>query len=167
MDFTATSRSGRGFAPKVFPGPRRAAAREGERKVLGLKSLLYASASALAPGDEQAEIERIVTSARMRNSRLGITGTLVFTKTSFAQILEGPNEAVDSLMERIAKDPRHDQVTVVDTIEADARLFDGWSLSYSGASRYVDKHIAPLLDGGGREEAQQLRRLMKALAAVA
>ena len=132
-----------------------------------MKSLLYASASALAPGDEQTEIERIATSARMRNPRLGVTGTLVFTKTSFAQILEGPDDAVDSLMKRIARDPRHDQVTVVDTIETNARLFDVWSLSYSGASRYVDKHIAPLLDGGGPEEAQQLRRLMKALAEVA
>jgi hypothetical protein len=133
---------------------------------LGLKSLLYASASALAPGEEQAEIERIVSVARVRNAGLGVTGTLVFTRTSFAQILEGPDEAVDGLMQRIARDRRHDQVTIVDTVTTDQRLFEDWTLSYCGGSRYVDKHIAPLLDGVGHDDARQLRRLMKALAEV-
>lgn len=129
-----------------------------------MKSLLYASASALASGDEQAEVERIVSTARARNADLGVTGTLVFTRTRFAQILEGPDAVVDALMARIARDPRHEQVTVVDAIPIDRRTFDDWTLSYSGGSRYVDKHIAPLIDADGTGDGRQLRRLMQALA---
>ncbi|PSJ43274.1 BLUF domain-containing protein [Allosphingosinicella deserti] len=162
----ATSRSRLGFVPKAPPQRLAIGGREGERKGIGLKSLLYASASALAPGDEQAEVERIVSTARARNADLGVTGTLVFTRTRFAQILEGADGVVDALMARIARDPRHEQVTVVDAIPIDRRMFDDWTLSYSGGSRYVDKHIAPLLDGGGSGggDARQLRRLMQALA---
>jgi hypothetical protein len=129
-----------------------------------VKSLLYASASALSPRDEQRELDRIVSVARERNARLGVTGTLVYTRSSFAQILEGPDDAVDAIMAKIARDPRHDKVTVVDVQRPSERIFGGWSLAYAGGSRYVDKHIAPLIHGGGGDEARLLRQLMKALA---
>lgn len=97
---------------------------------------------------------------------MGVTGALVYTRSRFAQILEGPDEAVDAIMAKIARDPRHEQVTVVDVQRPAERAFGSWSLAYAGGSRYVDKHIAPLLDGGSArgDEARQLRQLMKALA---
>lgn len=95
---------------------------------------------------------------------MGVTGALVYTRSNFAQILEGPDEAVDALMAKIARDPRHDHVTVVDVQRPAERIFDHWSLAYAGGSRYVDKHIAPLINGAGGDQARQLRQLMKALA---
>jgi hypothetical protein len=129
-----------------------------------LKSLLYASVSTLAADEEHAEIGRIVQVARERNARLGVTGTLIYNRARFAQVLEGPAEAVDEIMARILRDQRHEKVTVVDVLETTRRCFANWSLSYSGASHYVDKHIAPLLDGPDPECARQLRNLMQALA---
>jgi len=129
-----------------------------------LKSLLYASVSTLAADEEEAELGRIVEVSRDRNPRLGVTGTLIYTKARFAQILEGPPDAVDQLMEKIVRDRRHDRVTVVDVRETRRRRFAGWSLSYSGVSQYIDKHIRPLFDGPDHEGVRQLRHLMQALA---
>ena len=129
-----------------------------------MKSLLYASVSTLAADEEEAEIERIVEVSRARNPHLGVTGTLIYTKARFAQILEGPPEAVDLLMEKIVRDRRHDRVTVVDVRQTGRRRFVGWSLSYSGVSQYIDKHIRPLFDGPDPEGVRQLRHLMQALA---
>ena len=129
-----------------------------------MKSVLYASVSTLAADEEEAEIERIVEVSRETNARLGVTGTLIYTRARFAQILEGPGEAVDALMEKIERDPRHERVTVVDVRETRRRRFDSWSLGYKGVSHYVDKHIRPLLDDPDPDDARQLRDLMQALA---
>ncbi|WP_167737415.1 BLUF domain-containing protein [Sphingomonas parva] len=129
-----------------------------------MKSLLYASVSTLAADEEEAEIGRIVEVSRAQNARLGITGTLIFTKGRFAQIIEGPAEAVDHLMEKIVRDRRHARVTVVDVRKTGRRRFTGWSLSYSGVSHYIDKHIRPLFDEADPDGIRQLRQLMQALA---
>jgi hypothetical protein len=129
-----------------------------------LKSLLYASVSTLAADDADAEIERIVAVSRERNADLGVTGTLIFNRERFAQIVEGPAESVDAVMARILRDRRHERVTVVDVIDTARRMFDAWSLSYRGASYYVDKHIGPLLEHKDPTAARQLRQLMHALA---
>ena len=129
-----------------------------------LKSLLYASVSSLAAGEEDREIARIVEVSRARNATHGVTGALIYTRARFAQILEGPADAFDEIMARILRDDRHRQVTVVDVCRAHRRRFADWSLCYSGASHYIDKHIRPVLDGGDRDDARELRRLMQALA---
>ena len=129
-----------------------------------MKSLLYASVSTLAASDANAEIERIVAVSQTRNAQLGITGTLIFNRSRFAQILEGPDESVDAVMDLIVQDHRHERVTVVDVIATARRMFDAWSLSYRGASHYVDKHIAPLLEQNDPSLVRQLRQLMHALA---
>lgn len=129
-----------------------------------LKSLLYASVSSLPIGEEEREIERIVEVSRERNAERGVTGALIYTRARFAQILEGPPEAVDEIMEKILRDDRHRQVTVVDVRRTPRRRFADWSLCYSGGSHYIDKHIRPVLDGGDSEDARELRRLMQALA---
>ena len=131
-----------------------------------LKSLLYASVSTLAKDDEQEEIQRIVAVAEERNARLGITGTLIFARPRFAQILEGPEAAVDELMEKIVQDARHERVTVVDVVKSKRRRFSSWSLSYFGCSHYVEKHIRPLLENEDPDGVRQLRQLMQAFAAA-
>ena len=115
-------------------------------------------------GEEEREIARIVEVSRERNAEREVTGALIYTRARFAQILEGPAEAVDEIMDKISRDDRHRQVTVVDVRRTPQRRFADWSLCYSGASHYIDKHIRPVLDGGDREDARELRRLMQALA---
>ena len=132
-----------------------------------LKSLLYASVSALAADEQDEEIARIAAVSKARNAELGVTGTLVLARGRFAQILEGEAEAVDTLMAAIGRDPRHSQVTIAHVATAPRAVFAGWSLSYAGSSYYVEKHITPLLDGPDPIAARELRQLMRALADTA
>jgi hypothetical protein len=132
--------------------------------------LLYVSRSLLRLPDEAGEVDRIVLVARRENVRLGVTGALVFTRAHFAQVLEGDQGAVESLMERIRSDSRHTEVKVVSAGAREGRLFPHWSMAYSGGSLYVDRHIKPLLapdpePGATDRLAEKLVRLMREFAA--
>ena len=69
--------------------------------------------STLAQDLPPTTVGAIVTQARARNARNGITGLLVFDGLRFCQHLEGSRGALESLMLRIARDPRHVDVRVV------------------------------------------------------
>jgi hypothetical protein len=127
--------------------------------------LLYVSRSLLRLPDEAGEVDRIVAVARRENKRLGVTGALIFTRAHFAQVLEGDQGAVETLMERIRRDSRHANLTVVSAGAREERLFPQWSMAYSGGSLYVDRHIKPLLTselepGGTDGLAEKLVRLI-------
>lgn len=122
-------------------------------------SLLYVSTSLLSPAEEQPALDDIIAVARSRNTDLGVTGALVFTRKHFAQNLEGDAAAVDELMASIRRDPRHNNVNIVERAEIADRRFASWSMAYAGPSSYVDRHIVPLLpqlqEAGGRSLATE------------
>ncbi len=96
--------------------------------------LIYRSRSLLgANGAEASSAEEgladILRAARAKNADKGITGALMLYDDWFAQVLEGPKQAVDSLFSTIKTDPRHEAVTL-DRIDADAtRLFGNWAMA--------------------------------------
>ncbi|HEY7810256.1 MAG TPA: BLUF domain-containing protein [Allosphingosinicella sp.] len=134
-----------------------------------LKTLLYVSESRLRLPRDAPQVGDIVEVARVRNAALCVTGALVFTQASFAQILEGPATGVDELMVSIRRDPRHRKVTVLHEAQlAGGRRFPDWSMAYSGPSLYVERHIRPLLDAEAETPealaaAQRLLRLVEEL----
>lgn len=77
-------------------------------------------------------IEQILDAARRNNARLGITGALMFNSGCFAQVLEGPPGAIERTFERIQRDPRHRDVSVLEFIPIERRTFDAWSMGYVG-----------------------------------
>ena len=84
---------------------------------------LYCSRNFVA-GDaaqRKAEISHILTAARFNNSRKGVTGALLFNSGYFAQVLEGPREAVEQIFEKIQRDDRHGDVTVLESGYGDDR----------------------------------------------
>lgn len=110
-----------------------------------LRSLLYVSVSQL-PGPNCFEVvDAMVERARHNNERLGLTGALIFTGTRFAQYLEGQPDRVEKLVETIASDNRHREITILFDHLCPTRLFRDWSLTYSGGSLYVDRHIKALI----------------------
>ena len=122
-------------------------------------SLLYVSRSTIARDRLEAEIADIVTVSRAHNARAGITGGLVRAGGYFAQLLEGPTEAVKTLMERIDRDPRHTDVSVVRIAASNKRQLPDWSMAYAGESTYVANQIAPLLGPGLAADAERIDRL--------
>lgn len=142
---------------------------------MSLKTLLYVSESLLRLPEEAGRLRNILEVSRPRNASLDVTGTLVAVRGHFAQVLEGPDDAVAAIMASVSRDPRHRRVTTVLEHPVAHRQFEAWSmcLAYSGNSFYVDRHIAPLLDapGGGAGAppllASQLLYLIKELTLAA
>ena len=95
----------------------------------------YSYCSRAAPGVGKAEVERIIATARLHNPRLGITGMLVFGAGVFFQWLEGPRDSIAGLAQRLAADPRHDTIIVLDeSEEVRERLFPDWDMELVSAA---------------------------------
>jgi len=93
---------------------------------MSLKSLTYTS---LARLDLQAsDLEAIHRTAREVNALEGISGLLIFNGTHFLQIIEGAPDAIDELLDRLRRDPRHNGLEVRDEQQVERRSFPDWSM---------------------------------------
>lgn len=91
-----------------------------------LKTLAYTS---LARLDLRAgELVDIHPTARRLNALDGITGMLMFNGSRFLQIIEGAQEAIDNLLERLRRDGRHSALEVRDERVVAERAFLDWSM---------------------------------------
>ncbi|MFC5556033.1 BLUF domain-containing protein [Methylobacterium iners] len=81
------------------------------------------------------EVHRILEVSRINNARVGVTGALLFNSGCFAQVLEGPQEAVEATFERIQRDDRHGEVSLMSVGPIADRCFTNWSMAFVGASQ--------------------------------
>lgn len=97
--------------------------------------LIYASRSTFAPGEAHQGLDpsvaRILAKSRKNNAERGIVGGLLFGDGCFLQCLEGADEAVDALFERIRTDSRHRDVTVLSRKMIARTSFGDWSMKYA------------------------------------
>ncbi len=93
---------------------------------MDLKSLTYTSHARLDL--TAADLEAIHRTAQELNALDGISGLLIFNGTHFLQIVEGAETAVDELVERLRRDPRHAGFEVRDERRVDERGFPDWSM---------------------------------------
>jgi hypothetical protein len=92
--------------------------------------LIYRSRS-LLPGDGKDEtgLLEILRQARAHNVSQGITGALMLYNNWFAQVLEGPQAAVEALYARIKADPRHNAVRVSEAGPVAHPVFGKWAMA--------------------------------------
>jgi len=109
-------------------------------------SLICVSRSLVARAGQRAEIQHLVDALAARNASIGVRGALIVTERYFAQLLEGPEAAVDELVAAMRLDPRHDRFTVIERRPIDGYRFPDWSLAYWGDAGYMDQKIAAVLD---------------------
>ncbi|WP_043357752.1 BLUF domain-containing protein, partial [Methylobacterium sp. B1] len=81
-----------------------------------------------------AAVRQILDASQRNNAALGVTGALMFNAGAFAQVLEGPRRGVETTFERIQRDLRHDDVTVLQCGPAESRAFANWSMAFVGQS---------------------------------
>ena len=97
--------------------------------------------SQLAPGRKYDTFTAVCRTARGRNADLGASGVLLFDGQRFCQLLQGPAQAVRTLMREIAEDPRHESLALlVDGPAASAEIDRHWSAGY------CDAHELDVLD---------------------
>jgi Sensors of blue-light using FAD len=73
-------------------------------------------------------MEQILASSRRNNPPNGITGVLCTNNFIFLQLLEGGRKEVSETYNRIAADPRHNDVQLLHMEEVTERKFAGWSM---------------------------------------
>ena len=111
-----------------------------------LKTLTYTSRARLDLTDE--DLGEIHDTARHLNALDGISGLLLFDGSRFLQIIEGAEEAIDNLVDRLRMDPRHSAFEIRDERLVDERSFEGWSMELvrvSAGYRTAREEIAPIL----------------------
>jgi hypothetical protein len=112
------------------------------------------------------EVAQLATDAAERNRQLGVTGMLMSSGGIFYQVLEGPLEAVDSLFQKIAIDPRHKDVLVLSVQEeVEDRQFPSWAMKKVNLDEEAVTRLEPikaLLDAivVQRESMQHLMRVL-------
>ena len=72
----------------------------------------------------------IVGASYARNTRDDLTGVLLCHDGWFVQVLEGLPERVRRLLDRIATDPRHTDMAVVDFTPCMERRFGAWAMAH-------------------------------------
>ena len=95
---------------------------------MNIVRLIYASR--LKKKLDHAAVKKIADVSRRNNKKLGVTGALCSSPRGFLQILEGPPEAVNELYNRIVRDPRHADVSLLEYVKVPFREFENWSMAY-------------------------------------
>jgi hypothetical protein len=96
-----------------------------------LRRVVYVSHTVTAPDEPIGPVlAAILAAARRNNARIGVTGALLYTARRFAQVLEGPADAVEAIFETIQCDLRHDHVTVLEVSNPTERAFSDWSMAF-------------------------------------
>ena len=98
-----------------------------------LVRLMYASRASAQV--DQDELTTILRQSKANNPARGITGLLCCSGGIFIQALEGGRMAVNQLYLRIAADPRHHDVCVLNYEEISERRFAGWAMGQVNMSR--------------------------------
>ena len=91
-----------------------------------LKTLAYTSRARLDL--LTSDLNDIHETARHLNALDGVTGLLLFDGVRFLQIIEGSETAIDSLVERLRRDPRHSAFEIRDERLVSRRSFPDWSM---------------------------------------
>jgi hypothetical protein len=113
---------------------------------LRLKTLTYTSRARLDLRDE--DLTAIHQTARHLNALDGTTGLLLFDGARFLQIIEGSEDAIDNLVERLRMDPRHSAFEIRDERFVERRSFPDWSmelLRVSAGYRTATDEVATML----------------------
>lgn len=93
-----------------------------------LSGCLYVSTASDAL--KMADLDRLLEQSQSLNSRDGISGVLFFGGGSFAQYFEGSEVAVESLKQRLLRDRRHFDMTIVVHSPIVKRRFSNWTMGF-------------------------------------
>lgn len=106
-----------------------------------LERLVYESAATGSTGSV-LNLATILSESQRNNDARGLTGALAAHDGRYIQVIEGPPEALDSLLRRLTDDPRHRRIRVLERRPVSDRAFAGWLM----ASPRLNPEITATLD---------------------
>lgn len=115
-----------------------------------LEQLVYISVSTI-PLDSPLAVTDILEVSARNNALNRITGALAYSGDRFVQLLEGPTDALDWLMDRLGHDPRHRRIELIGRLEIRERAFPEWSMLFPRFTPDTAAALADLIAGGRRQ----------------
>lgn len=97
--------------------------------------IVYTSHAVAECGQQQ--LADILHVARPANHAVGISGYLLFEQGIFAQWLEGPRNAVETLWGKLQHDPRHYNIELLSAQAVNQRTFALWNMGLSASKDSV------------------------------
>ncbi len=128
-----------------------------------LNFIAYVSHSNLLNSDEARAIAEL---AARKNRESDITGLLYCAGGTFLQFLEGEGQQLSKLLDKIEKDPRHNDVRYVCAKTIHQRFFPNWNMRYIESNELTLKNANCLLQWNLIDARQELSssRLQELLA---
>jgi hypothetical protein len=101
-----------------------------------------------------ADLTILLQKARVNNTRLNVTGMLLYKEGNFLQLLEGEEQVVMDLYEFITTNTDHHSATILDKAEISERIFGDWSMGFHhlqtqtvetlpGYNQFMNKSFTP------------------------
>ncbi len=116
---------------------------------------------------DAATFDELYAQAARFNAQAGITGALLYMGGRWAQILEGDQTAITGLYGRIARDSRHEHVTLDYVIETEGRLFPDWSMGRITDDDKADIPLARIITATVAADTDARIRQLRSLAQAA
>lgn len=130
---------------------------------MALRSIVYvSSATELLSSDA---LRDLLSVSRRNNAAVGIGGILLYWDGNFLQYIEGPDDQLDLLMSKVAQDPRHNGLIVLERENIESRAFPDWTMAFERMKGTDDGQSDYLSDGLLRAAPESLsptaRRLIE------
>lgn len=122
-----------------------------------IRQLIYLSIARDICRDD--EIARMAEAARQANEAAQVTGLLAHGGGIFFQVLEGPRDNVEAAFVRLARDPRHTGIRILQDEMCVGRDFAGWPM----ALRRIDAGWAMAVADSGAGGGDAVATLVAAL----
>ena len=106
-----------------------------------LQRLVYES-TATGSTESLLNIATILGVSQRNNDRDDLTGALAAHGGRFIQVVEGEPGRLDALLARLASDPRHRDIRLIDRETISERLFGQWSM----ASLRTSPHLTAMVE---------------------
>ncbi|WP_036301620.1 BLUF domain-containing protein [Methylotenera sp. L2L1] len=110
-----------------------------------LLQIIYISRSTFNSTDSTNRIEpnvaRILAKSRINNRKNGLVGVLYFGDGVFFQCLEGDEEAINVLMDKLAADSRHQDLKVISRKYINQLSFADWAMKFAPIDAKITRFI--------------------------
>lgn len=125
-----------------------------------MHNLTYLSAASYLFSND--ELISILNISHVNNTRLGITGLLLYHEGSILQILEGEEAILKKLFNTIKNDPRHKSIIKMFDISIEERSFPDWSMGFKQVSNEDWSALDGYLNLDDKVELSQLAEVRSA-----
>ena len=104
----------------------------------------------------EKKLNTLLEESRSANLKIGITGLLAYKDGNFMQSLEGQEQKVIELMQKISRDTRHFGIILMCKGFVERREFSNWSMAYLNLSGDPSEGFSDFLTSDKSEHEKKI-----------